>query len=168
MARRPQRNPTPMERDDDRAVYIISVAAALAGVHPQTLRIYEHKGLLRPARTAGNSRRYSDRDIQRLRTIQQLTQEEGLNLAGVKMIVEMEDEVYQLRRRMETMGQELRQARRRMQREMERIHREYGRARRGEIVPASEARPLRFPAMRPQQDERRGPIPVGPVRPIAG
>src|SRR5207253_10052515 len=107
------RQAPPAERAEDRAVYIISVAAELAGVHPQTLRIYERKGLLAPARTAGNTRRYSDRDIARLRTIQRLTQGEGLNLAGVKMIVEMEDEVYQLRRRMETMGQELRQARRR-------------------------------------------------------
>src|SRR5207249_11845849 len=103
MARRPQRNPAPMERDDDRAVYIISVAAALAGVHPQTLRIYERKGLLRPARTAGNSRRYSDRDIQRLRTIQRLTQGEGLNLAGVKMIVEMEDEIERMRQRVKAL-----------------------------------------------------------------
>src|SRR6266545_4971142 len=84
-----------MAEDADRAVYIISVAAELGGVHPQTLRIYERKGLLRPARTAGNTRRYSNRDIERLRTIQRLTQVEGLNLAGVRMIVEMEDEIEQ-------------------------------------------------------------------------
>src|SRR5919106_1560909 len=74
---------------EERAVYIISVAAELAGVHPQTLRIYERKGLLRPARTAGNTRRYSDRDIARLRRIQQLTQR-GVNLAGVKLIMELQ------------------------------------------------------------------------------
>src|ERR687887_1598749 len=128
MAKRVERQSKPAERSEERALYIISVAAELAGVHPQTLRIYERKGLLRPARTAGNTRRYSDRDIERLRTIQRLTQEEGLNLAGVKMIVQMEDELDQLRRRMESMGREVRQARRRMQLEVERIIREYGRA----------------------------------------
>src|SRR6266511_4183295 len=78
------------EQPEERAVYIISVAAELAGVHPQTLRIYERKGLLRPARTPGNTRRYSQRDIARLQMIQKLTQEQGLNLAGVKMLEEME------------------------------------------------------------------------------
>ena len=70
----------------DRAVYIISVAAELAGVHPQTLRAYERLGLLAPQRTSGNTRRYSERDIERLRLIQELTQGEGINLAGVQMI----------------------------------------------------------------------------------
>ena len=78
------------ERDEERAVYIISVAAELAGVHPQTLRIYERKGLVAPQRTAGNTRRYSDRDIRLLRQIQDLTQESGINLAGVKMIIELQ------------------------------------------------------------------------------
>src|SRR5437868_10750369 len=97
----------------DRAVYVISVAAELAGVHPQTLRIYERKGLLRPARTAGNTRRYSERDIARLRAIHELTQVHGLNLAGVKMIVEMEDQLDRMRRRVETLDRELDRARRR-------------------------------------------------------
>ena len=79
------------ERDEDRAVYIISVAAELAGVHPQTLRIYERKGLVAPKRTSGNTRRYSDRDIALLRQIQDLTQEGGINLAGVKMIIELQE-----------------------------------------------------------------------------
>src|SRR5437588_5815345 len=98
----------------DRALYIISVAAELAGVHPQTLRIYERKGLLNPARTAGNTRRYSDRDIDRLRAIQKLTQEHGINLAGVKMIVELENEMDRLRDRMERMMRELESTRRRL------------------------------------------------------
>ena len=76
----------------DRAIYIISVAAELAGVHPQTLRIYERKGLLTPQRTRGNTRRYSERDIARLRRIQELTQQ-GLNLAGVMKVLELEDEL---------------------------------------------------------------------------
>jgi MerR family transcriptional regulator/heat shock protein HspR len=86
-------------RREDRAVYIISVAAELAGVHPQTLRIYERKGLVRPQRTSGNTRRYSDRDIDLLRQIQDLTQDRGINLAGVKMIIEMQGELEALRRR---------------------------------------------------------------------
>ena len=82
----------------DQAIYVISVAAELAGVHPQTLRVYERKGLLTPQRTAGNTRRYSDRDIRLLRRIQELTQE-GLNLAGVMKVLELEDEIDRLRAR---------------------------------------------------------------------
>jgi MerR family transcriptional regulator/heat shock protein HspR len=78
------------------AVYVISVAAELAGVHPQTLRIYERKGLLEPARTVGGSRRYSEADIAQLRRIQQLTND-GLNLAGVKMVLRLENELNRLR-----------------------------------------------------------------------
>src|SRR5918995_6299930 len=82
----------------DRAVYIISVAAELAGVHPQTLRIYEQKGLVRPYRTSGNTRRYSQADIERLRHVQRLTQE-GVSLAGVKRILAMEKELNRMRAR---------------------------------------------------------------------
>ena len=103
----------PAERGEDRAVYIISVAAELAGVHPQTLRIYERKGLLSPKRTSGNTRRYSERDIRRLQTIQDLTQNEGVNLAGVRMIMELENEVDRLRRRNEQLEGEVRRLRRR-------------------------------------------------------
>src|SRR3954465_1890708 len=78
-----------------KAVYVISVAAELAGVHPQTLRIYERKGLVDPARTGGGSRRYSESDIAQLRRIQALTNE-GLNLAGVKRVLELEAEVARL------------------------------------------------------------------------
>lgn len=85
------------ERDlDQRALFIISVAAELAGVHPQTLRIYERKGLVRPKRTSGNTRRYSQADIDRLLAIQELT-EEGVSLAGVKRIMELRAEVDALR-----------------------------------------------------------------------
>ena len=91
--------PSAKHEPDERAVYIISVAAELAGVHPQTLRIYERKGLVRPQRTQGNSRRYSARDIRRLRTIQELTQDEGVNLAGVKRIIELQAEIARLRDR---------------------------------------------------------------------
>ena len=87
-------------RDRQQALFIISVAAELAGVHPQTLRIYERKGLVDPARTGGGSRRYSEADIDRLRRIQELTNE-GLNLAGVKRVMELEDEVRSLRAQLE-------------------------------------------------------------------
>jgi len=118
-------------RQDDLGVYIISVAAELAGVHPQTLRIYERRGLLRPSRTAGNTRRYSERDIARLRIIQHLTQEEGINLAGVKMIVQLENELDRTRRQLEATARELERTRRRLGEELERRQRE---SRRGSLV----------------------------------
>jgi MerR family transcriptional regulator/heat shock protein HspR len=95
------------ELPEERAVYIISVAAELAGVHPQTLRIYERKGLLRPMRTSGNTRRYSQRDIERLRIIQELTQEEGVNLAGVKRIMQMQLELERMRDRIRDLEEQL-------------------------------------------------------------
>jgi MerR family transcriptional regulator, heat shock protein HspR len=107
------------KRSEDRAVYIISVAAELAGVHPQTLRIYERKGLLRPARTAGNTRRYSERDIDRLRLIQELTQA-GVNLAGVKRIIQLRHEVELARQQLEETVEALERERRR-RREVTRI-----------------------------------------------
>jgi DNA-binding transcriptional MerR regulator len=87
-----------MDGADRRAVYIISVAAELAGVHPQTLRIYERKGLVRPERTSGNTRRYSEADVDRLRRIQALTQG-GVNLAGAKRIMALEEELHRVRNR---------------------------------------------------------------------
>jgi MerR family transcriptional regulator/heat shock protein HspR len=87
------------DRAERRAVYVISVAAELAGVHPQTLRIYEQKGLIRPHRTRGNTRRYSEADIVRLQRVQRLTQQ-GVNLAGAKRIMELEEELDRLERRM--------------------------------------------------------------------
>ena len=113
--------------DRDRAVFVISGAAELAGVHPQTLRIYERKGLLDPARTVGNSRRYSERDLDRLRRIQELTSE-GLNLAGVRRVLLLEAEVARLRG-------ELERAKREAQAAVERTHRRYRR----ELVPLSQA-----------------------------
>jgi MerR family transcriptional regulator/heat shock protein HspR len=92
------------------ARYMISVAAELVGMHPQTLRMYEQKGLLRPQRTAGNTRLYSDNDVERLRLIQQLTTEVGLNLAGVERVLRMEDELQRMRKRLERMEREMRSA----------------------------------------------------------
>jgi MerR family transcriptional regulator, heat shock protein HspR len=99
------------ERDlDQRALFIISVAAELAGVHPQTLRIYERKGLVRPKRTSGNTRRYSQADIDRLLAIQELT-EEGVNLAGVKRIMQLRGEVEALRAQVAELQTQLAQRR---------------------------------------------------------
>jgi MerR family transcriptional regulator/heat shock protein HspR len=95
----------------DAGVYIISVAAELAGVHPQTLRTYERKGLLAPKRTAGGTRRYSQRDVSRVQLIQHLTQNEGINLAGVLRILELEDEIERLERQLERSRQEVERVR---------------------------------------------------------
>ena len=95
--------------DGTRAVYVISVAAELAGVHPQTLRNYERSGLLDPTRTAGGSRRFSERDLDRLRRIQQLTSE-GLNLEGVRRVLALEAEAAELRREDAALREEHRRA----------------------------------------------------------
>jgi MerR family transcriptional regulator/heat shock protein HspR len=110
---------TAADRNTSRAVYVISVAAELAGMHPQTLRIYERKGLLDPARTVGGSRRYSEADIAHLRRIQDLTNA-GLNLEGVRRVLELEAELERLRA-------ELDRVRRQAAEEVERTHRLYRR-----------------------------------------
>jgi MerR family transcriptional regulator, heat shock protein HspR len=96
---------------DDRPVYMISVAAQLAGVHPQTLRIYERRELIMPKRTPGGTRIYSDVDIGRVRLIQELTQEFGLNLAGAQRVMRLQDEIEALQETLESMEARLGQAR---------------------------------------------------------
>ena len=100
--------------------YMISVAAELVGMHPQTLRIYESKGLVRPKRTPGNTRLYSEADLERLRLIQRLTTELGLNLAGVETVIRLEDELSKARARLERLERELR-------REIRNVHKQYKR-----------------------------------------
>ena len=117
----------------DRPRYMISVAAELVRMHPQTLRLYEAKGLMRPARTPGGTRLYSDADVERLRLIQRLTTELGLNLAGVDQVLRLEDEIERIRARMDRIERELRA-------EIASVHRSYRR----ELV-----------LYRPQQVERR-------------
>lgn len=112
---------------EERAVYVISVAAELAGVHPQTLRIYERKGLLQPQRTAGNTRRYSDADIDRLRLIQALTQDGGVNLAGVKAILAMQDEIERLRDELLAARREMSRLEDRLMEQVQAVHRSYRR-----------------------------------------
>jgi MerR family transcriptional regulator/heat shock protein HspR len=105
---------------DDRPRYMISVAAELVGMHPQTLRIYENKGLIRPKRTAGNTRLYSEADLGRLRLIQRLTNELGLNLAGVEHVLRLQDELVRMHRRLDRMEREMREA-------VSEVHRQYRR-----------------------------------------
>ena len=97
-----------MRNDRHRPVYMIGIAAELAGVHPQTLRIYERRQLVEPQRTQGNTRLYSEADIERLRLIQQLTQEEGINLSGVVRIIELEDERKRLKEEVDELREEIR------------------------------------------------------------
>ena len=104
----------------DRPRYMISVAAELVGMHPQTLRLYEAKGLVRPARTPGSTRLYSDADVERLRLIQRLTTELGLNLAGVEQVLRLQDELHRAHARMERLERELRA-------EIASVHRSYRR-----------------------------------------
>ena len=104
----------------DRPRYMIGVAAELVGMHPQTLRIYESKGLVRPARTPGGTRLYSERDLERLRLVQTLTTELGLNLAGVRRVIALEDELRKARARMERLEREMREA-------VDQVHRQYRR-----------------------------------------
>jgi MerR family transcriptional regulator/heat shock protein HspR len=115
---------------DDKPRYMISVAAELVGMHPQTLRIYEARGLVRPRRTAGNTRLYSDGDVARLQLIQRLTTEIGLNLAGVERVLHLEDELARMRRRIDRMEREMRDA-------IEQVHRQYRR----DLVPYRPAQP---------------------------
>ena len=105
---------------DDKPRYMISVAADLVGMHPQTLRIYEQKGLVRPKRTSGNTRLYSESDLERLRLIQQLTTELGLNLAGVELVLRLEDELRRAHARIERLQRQLRD-------EVANVHRQYRR-----------------------------------------
>jgi MerR family transcriptional regulator/heat shock protein HspR len=116
--------------DDDRPLFMISVAAELAGMHPQTLRLYERRGLVRPQRTAGQTRRYSQHDVDRLQRIQELT-ELGLNLAGVERVLAMQEQLEAAQRQMQLLQQRLDEAAEAMRQEVERVQRSH----RLELVP---------------------------------
>jgi MerR family transcriptional regulator, heat shock protein HspR len=103
--------------EDDRGVFMISVAAELARMHPQTLRMYEARGLIEPQRSAKNTRLYSQQDVERLKHIQRLTSELGLNLAGVEIVLEMEAEVERMRAKLERMRRHAAELERRVARE---------------------------------------------------
>lgn len=112
------------ERTQKRAVFVISVAAELAGMHPQTLRIYERKGLIDPYRTPGGTRRYSQEDIARLRLIGDLTSQ-GLNLEGVRQVLGLQDEVARLRRKVDQMEDRLDAMATEAERRVKELHRSY-------------------------------------------
>jgi MerR family transcriptional regulator/heat shock protein HspR len=136
-----------------RGVYMISVAAELAGMHPQTLRIYETRGLITPKRSPKNTRLYSQDDVERLRRIQELTGELGMNLAGVEKVFELEEEIDRMRRRMRSLERQAERVQQELQAELERVRRSFKR----ELVlyePPSRAlmpkeRGVRIPIQRP-------------------
>jgi MerR family transcriptional regulator/heat shock protein HspR len=115
----------------ERGVYMISVAAELAGMHPQTLRIYEARGLIAPKRSPKNTRLYSDDDVERLRRIQELTTELGMNLAGVERVFELEQQLGRMQRRVQGLERQVERMQQGLATELERVHRSY----RAELVP---------------------------------
>ena len=128
------RRRNPYELTEETPVYVISVAAQLSGLHPQTLRQYDRLGLVSPDRTAGRGRRYSARDIELLRTVQQLSQDEGINLAGIKRIIELENQVAALQARAAELEAALDGAATAMQQREAAVHASYRR----DLVPYQE------------------------------
>jgi MerR family transcriptional regulator/heat shock protein HspR len=133
---------------------MISVAAELAGMHPQTLRIYESRGLVEPKRSAGNTRLYSQEDVERLRRIQELTSELGMNLAGVEKVFELEQELERTRSRMEQLRRQAERAEREMHDEIERVRRSF----RAELVPYEPPGSALVPAGELRRQRVRVPI----------
>lgn len=125
-------------KDNERSVYIISIAAQLAHCHPQTLRIYERKGLLRPRRSPTKRRLYSEEDIERLKLIQGLTQKRGINLAGVRVIMELQDQLKYMRETVGRIEEELAAAEKQFNAEIEALRRRHSpkieKAKRGGLV----------------------------------
>jgi MerR family transcriptional regulator/heat shock protein HspR len=156
------RNPKQSALDSERGVFMISVAAELAGMHPQTLRLYEARGLIAPKRSPKNTRLYSQRDVERLRRIQRMTTEEGLNLAGVESVLTMEATVQRMRAEMARMRERAAEMERRMLEDMARMQRSmraeivpYG-AYRTELDPDPDAEPVRIPVERDDEDGEAG------------
>jgi MerR family transcriptional regulator/heat shock protein HspR len=143
--------------DSERGVFMISVAAELAEMHPQTLRMYEARGLITPSRSPKNTRLYSQKDVERLKRIQQMTSEEGLNLAGVETVLQMEERVERMRKELERMRRRAEQMEQEMEREVDRVRRSL----KAEIVPyraydhviPAEDRPVEIPIERPEPGE---------------
>src|SRR5215217_8856358 len=146
--------------DTERGVFMISVAAELADMHPQTLRMYEARGLITPKRSPKKTRLYSQSDVERLRRIQQMTSEEGLNLAGVEAVLEMEDQVVRMRKELERMRERTEELEREMNAEVERVRRSlkaelvpYGAYER-DLVPADQGQAIRIPVRRARRKRR--------------
>ena len=145
-----------------RGVYMISVAAELAGMHPQTLRIYESRGLVEPKRSAGNTRLYSQEDVDRLRRIQELTTQMGMNLAGVEKVFELEQQLERMHERMEQLRRASERAERELRDEIERVRRSF----KAELVPYTPPGSALVPAR-----QARGPrvrIPIARRAPRSG
>jgi MerR family transcriptional regulator/heat shock protein HspR len=148
--------------DETRGVFMISVAAELAEMHPQTLRMYEARGLITPQRSPKNTRLYSQRDVERLRRIQQMTGEEGLNLAGVETVLDLEQTVERMRAELARMRERAAEMERRIEQEVEKVRRSLT----AEIVPygaydvipseAEESPAVKIPVKRPGGDKARG------------
>ena len=120
-----------MQVPEDQGVFMISVAARLAGMHPQTLRIYEERGLIKPARSPKQTRLYSQRDVERLKRIQELTTDFGLNLAGVERVLALEEMMQAMQQRIERLAKRAEQIEREMLARVDEVHRSYRR----ELVP---------------------------------
>jgi MerR family transcriptional regulator, heat shock protein HspR len=148
-----------IEVEETRGVFMISVAAELAHMHPQTLRMYEARGLITPKRSPKNTRLYSRADVELLRKIQRLTTEEGLNLAGVETVLRLESRLERMRRELLRMRERADEVEQRMADELEQVRRSfraeivpYGAYEPGELVPAKQARPIKIPIRRPSED----------------
>jgi MerR family transcriptional regulator/heat shock protein HspR len=137
--------------DEERGVFMISVAAELAAMHPQTLRMYETRGLITPKRSPKNTRLYSQSDVELLRRIQRMTSEEGLNLAGVETVLELEQRLERMRLEMARMRKRAAQMESTMTQELERLRKSVG----GELVPYGAYEPEK---LRPARDSTRIPI----------
>jgi MerR family transcriptional regulator, heat shock protein HspR len=147
------------EMDPRRGVYMISVAAELAGMHPQTLRIYESRGLIQPKRSPKNTRLYSQEDVDRLRRIQELTSELGMNLAGVEKVFELEEELDRMRRRMRSLEKQAERLEREMVAELDRVRRSF----KAELVPYQAPGQALVPAGKRKGDGIRIPIQRRPL-----
>jgi MerR family transcriptional regulator/heat shock protein HspR len=142
------------EVDPGRGVYMISVAAELAGMHPQTLRIYESRGLIQPKRSPKNTRLYSQEDVDRLRRIQELTSELGMNLAGVEKVFELEGEIDRMRRRMRSLEKQAERLEQAMADELDKVRRSF----KFELVPYEQPGAALVPARALRADGVRIPI----------
>jgi MerR family transcriptional regulator/heat shock protein HspR len=140
--------------DPGRGVYMISVAAELAGMHPQTLRIYESRGLIQPKRSPKNTRLYSQEDVDRLRRIQELTSELGMNLAGVEKVFELEGEIDRMRRRMRSLEKQAEKLEQAMADELDKVRRSF----KFELVPYEKPGSALVPARALRADGVRIPI----------
>src|SRR3954471_3495347 len=150
-----RRSPDDGGIDSERGVFMISVAAELAEMHPQTLRMYETRGLITPKRSPKKTRLYSQSDVERLRRIPRMTTDEGLNLAGVEAILKMEEQVARMRSELERMRRRTKELEQEMNEEVARVRRSlkaelvpYGAYDASDLVPADQARPIKIPIRR--------------------